>query len=42
MLREATAAHLAFEASGDSPTLRPVARFAAPVCEKNLAALQKL
>jgi putative membrane protein len=42
VLREAAAAHRAFEASGDSPTLRPVARFAAPVCEKNLAALQKL
>lgn len=42
VLREAAAAHRAFEASGDSPTLRPVARFAGPVCEKNLAALQKL
>lgn len=42
VLREAAAAHRAFEANGDSPTLRPVARFAAPVCEKNLAALQKL
>lgn len=42
VLREAAAAHRAFEASGDSPTLRPVARFAAPVCEKNLAALRKL
>lgn len=42
VLREAAAAHRAFEASGDSPTLRPVARFAAPVCEKNLAALLKL
>ena len=42
VLREAAAAHRAFEASGDSPTLRPVARFAAPVCEKNLAALQKV
>ncbi|HEY0629182.1 MAG TPA: DUF4142 domain-containing protein [Sphingomicrobium sp.] len=42
VLREAAAAHRAFEAGGDSPTLRPVARFAAPVCEKNLAALQKL
>lgn len=41
-LREAAAAHRAFEASGDSPTLRPVARFAAPVCEKNLEALRKL
>ena len=42
VLREAGAAHRAFEASGDSPTLRPVARFAAPVCEKNLEALRKL
>ena len=42
VLRDAAAAHRAFEASGDSPTLRPVAAFAAPVCEKNLAALQKL
>lgn len=42
VLREAAAAHRAFEASGDSPTLRPVAKFAAPVCEKNLDALRKL
>jgi predicted outer membrane protein len=42
VLREAAAAHRAFEASGDSPTLRPVARFAAPVCEKNLEAVRKL
>ena len=42
VLREAAAAHRAFEAGGESPSLRPVARFAAPVCEKNLAALQKL
>lgn len=42
VLREAATAHRAFEARGDSPSLRPVARFAAPVCEKNLAALQKL
>ena len=42
VLRRAAAAHRAFEASGGSPTLRPVARFAAPVCEKNLAALTKL
>jgi len=42
VLREAASAHRAFETSGDSPTLRPVARYAAPVCEKNLAALQKL
>lgn len=42
VLRESAAAHRAFEARGDSPTLRPVARFAAPVCEKNLAALAKL
>ncbi|MCF2515188.1 DUF4142 domain-containing protein [Sphingomonas sp. G124] len=42
VLRKAAAAHRAFEANGSSPTLRPVARFAAPVCEKNLAALLKL
>jgi predicted outer membrane protein len=42
VLRRAAAAHRAFEASGSSPTLRPVARFAAPVCEKNLAALAKI
>ena len=42
VLREAAAAHRAFEASGDSPTLRPVARFAVPVCDKNLEALRKL
>jgi len=42
VLRRAAAVHRAFEAGGSSPTLRPVARFAAPVCEKNLAALSKL
>ena len=42
VLRQAAAAHRAFEASGDSPTLRPVARFAVPVCDKNLEALRKL
>ena len=42
VLREAAEAHRAFEASGDSPTLRPVARFAVPVCDKNLEALRKL
>jgi len=42
VLRQAAAVHRAFEASGTSPTLRPVARFAAPVCEKNLAALSKI
>lgn len=42
VLREAAAAHRAFEAGGDSPTLRPVARFAAPVCETNLEQLKKL
>lgn len=42
VLREAASAHRAFEANGDSPTLRPVARFAAPVCEKNLEQLRKL
>lgn len=42
ILRDSARVHRAFESSGDSPTLRPVARFAAPVCEKNLAALLKL
>lgn len=42
VLTEAAAAHRAFEASGDSPTLRPVASFAAPVCEKHLELLRKL
>lgn len=42
VLRDAARAHRAFEAGGDSPTLRPVATFAAPVCEKNLEALRKL
>lgn len=42
VLRRAAVAHRAFEAGGSSPTLRPVARFSAPVCEKNLAALTKL
>ena len=42
VLREAASAHRAFEARGESPTLRPVASFAAPVCEKNLEALRKL
>lgn len=42
VLRKAAYAHRAFEAGGSSPTLRPVARFAAPVCEKNLAQLLKL
>jgi len=42
VLRDAAAAHRAFETGGDSPTLRPVATFAAPVCEKNLEALRKL
>jgi len=42
VLRDAAIAHRAFEAGGESPSLRPVARFAAPVCERNLAALHKL
>jgi putative membrane protein len=42
VLRQAAYAHRAFEAGGSSPTLRPVASFAAPVCEKNLEALSKL
>ena len=41
VLRDAARAHRAFESGGDSPTLRPVARFAAPVCENNLEALRK-
>jgi len=42
VLRRAAIVHRAFETGGSSPTLRPVAAFAAPVCEKNLAALAKL
>lgn len=42
VLTEAAAAHRAFEQSGDSPTLRPVAAFAAPVCERHLELLRKL
>jgi putative membrane protein len=42
VLRRAAQAHRAFAAGGSSPTLRPVAAFAAPVCEKDLAALTKL
>lgn len=42
ILTDAAAAHRAFETKGDSPTLRPVARFAAPVCEKHLELLRKL
>jgi predicted outer membrane protein len=32
--------HRSFERNGDSPTLRPVARFAASVCEANLEGLR--
>jgi predicted outer membrane protein len=42
VLRRAAVAHRAFAARGSSPTLRPVAAFAAPVCEKDLATLTKL
>jgi len=42
VLRQAAQAHRAFAAGGSSPTLRPVAAFAAPVCEKDLVALRKL
>ena len=42
VLRRAAAAHRAFETGGSSPTLRPVAAFAAPVCEKELTALLKI
>ena len=38
---EAEAVHRAFEARGDSPTLRPVAAMAAPVCRRNLEQLRK-
>jgi predicted outer membrane protein len=42
VLTEAAKAHRNFEASGESPTLRQVAVFAAPVCERHLADLRKL
>ncbi|HET9336645.1 MAG TPA: DUF4142 domain-containing protein [Sphingomicrobium sp.] len=42
VLTDAARAHRAFESGGESPTLRPVARFAAPVCEKELETLRKL
>jgi predicted outer membrane protein len=42
VLKRAAVVHRAFAARGSSPTLRPVAAFAAPVCEKDLAALTKL
>lgn len=42
VLTEASKAHRAFEASGSSPTLKPVAVFAAPVCERHLHDLRKL
>lgn len=42
VLTEAAAAHRAFEENGDSPTLRPVARFAASVCEQNLETLRSV
>lgn len=42
VLSDAIVAHQAFEARGESPTLRPVAAFAGPVCAKNLEQLRKL
>jgi predicted outer membrane protein len=42
VLTKAEAAHRAFEARGASPTLRPVAAFAAPVCRRNLDQLKKI
>ena len=42
VLAKAEAVHRAFEARGSSPTLRPVAAFAAPVCRRNLEQLRKL
>lgn len=42
VLTQAEKAHLAFQARGTSPTLRPVAAMAAPACRKNLDALKKL
>ena len=41
VLTQAEAVHRAFEQRGDSPTLRPVAAMAAPVCRKNLEQLRK-
>jgi len=45
MLQVLTAAetvHRAFEAHGTSPTLRPVAAMAAPVCRRNIDQLKKI
>lgn len=42
VLRRAEAVHRAFEAGGESPTLRPVAAFAGPVCQRNLEQLRKI
>jgi len=42
VLTQAEALHRAFEAHGTSPTLRPVAAMAAPVCRKNLDQLGKI
>ena len=42
VLRDCVHHHRAFEASGASPTLRTVARFAAPLCEKDVEALRTL
>jgi predicted outer membrane protein len=42
VLTEAELVHRAFEARGSSPTLRPVAAMAGPVCRRNLDQLRKL
>ena len=42
VLRDCVHHHRAFEVSGASPTLRMVARFAAPLCEKDVKALETL
>jgi putative membrane protein len=40
-LRDCVQWHRSFEQNGTSPTLRPVARFAASVCEANLERLRR-
>ena len=40
-LRDCIRWHRSFEKNGESPTLRPVARFAASVCEANLEGLRR-
>ncbi len=41
VLTQAEKVHVAFQQRGTSPTLRPVAAMAAPVCRKNLEQLRK-